>query len=393
MQQSTKSYKEERIDFVIGVCVIVAAIALFGWLVWRTGRNVRSGIMPVADGKIVSEGVNIRGKEQIYTFVPTQTIEEGATIVWTVDGNVVQEGVYSQGEPMELHYTHSQTGVHEISATAGRYTQTLTTEVAAPLLTITAPNITVVYVEEPPRLQPQIEGFVGDEQAEFCYDGFCTVENYSNKAGIYRIVPDSCDYCDYRTECVAGTLTVLPRELSVEGQIVKCYDGTNFVENPSIQVHGMLEGDDVRVQCEKLYLENKNVGEKLALLGTATLAGEDACNYVLADFAQALIVPKALALTGTKVQNKIFDGTTKVTIDKMGTLEGVCDGDSVAIGNIEMHFDGADVGLHNVKLDNISLVGADKDNYVLVRVEGCEGEIVKQSNLFGKQERLTPAGE
>ncbi len=391
MQRSTNSYKEERTDFIIGITVVAIALLLLGWLTWSAIKGISDNTETIADGEIVKRGESVRGMEQTYTFLPNAEILQGTPVVWTVDGEIVKQCDY-EGEEITLNFTYTQSGKHEIVASAGRYVQKLTDDVTAPRLTVTAPNLTVVYGDPLPELYAEIEGFVGDEGASFCYDGCCRT-TADPDAGVYRITPTESEFEGYQTEYVEGTLTVLPRTLEVEQKLIKRYDGSNVIENPELHVVGVLQGDDVSVQCDRIYLENKNVGEKLALLGTATLAGKDAHNYALPDFAEALIVPKALALVGTTVKSKLYDGTTKATIDKPGTLEGVCDGDSVAIGNIEPRFDGAEAGNHTVRLDDVSLVGADKDNYVLVRVEKCEAEIQDKARFWDKLLNLPDASD
>ena len=54
------------------------------------------------------------------------------------------------------------------------------------------------------------------------------------------------------------------------------------------------------------------------------------------------------------------------------------EGDSVAIGNLEVKFDAADVGTHVVKVKNIVLVGMDKHNYFVQNVVVNNGEILRQ---------------
>ena len=235
MQQSTKNYKEERLDFWIGVAVMAVVLLLVGWLTWSIVKNVKNNARAIVGGEILTEGSNVRGTEQIYTFVPDADIAEGTPIVWTVDGETVQQCPY-EGEPMILNYTHKQAGRHEIVASAGRYMQKMTADVTAPVLTLTAPSLTMVYGEELPELLPQIEGFVENERTDFCYGGLCRIDAEKLNVGVYRIVPDDCQYADYQTERIEGTLTVLPRELGVENILVKCYDGNNVLENPDLHV-------------------------------------------------------------------------------------------------------------------------------------------------------------
>lgn len=382
MQQSKKMNKEERLDFVIGVVAVVIATLLAALLIAGIA-NAKKGMSTRNAGEISAEGAGIRGTEQTYTYIPNGEISDGTPVIWTVDGEIVQQDSYSKDKPVTLHYVHNQAGAHKISATVGISTQNYTAEIESPVLTLTAPSVTITYGDELPELLPAAEGFVADENCDFRCEA-CTFDGEVAGVGVYRVIPKSCDFLDYKTECVEGTLTVLPRELSVVGTLTKRYDGTNFIENPEIEIEGVLTGDDVSVQCDKLYLENKNAGTKNALLSTACLVGDDAANYVLPDFATATVIPRALVLNGLKVQNKLYDGTTKTTIEQMGTLEGVCAGDSVAIGKISTRFDGSEVGDHSVIVDSITLVGADKGNYVVIRADIDSAKIQEKVGFWDK---------
>ena len=81
------------------------------------------------------------------------------------------------------------------------------------------------------------------------------------------------------------------------------------------------------------------------------------------------ILPKEIQIDGLTIRDKQYDGTTRAQIERMGTLNGIIDGDSVAIGNLQLSFEQADVGTQQIKLDSISLIGADKDNYFVSGID------------------------
>lgn len=385
--QEKQQYNEERTDFIVGMIVIIMALALFGFLVARIGRNMRNNAMNVV-GEISAIGETRRGSEQTFTYdFDTASLTEGEHITWTVNGETVCESTYKSGEEIKLFYTPQQTGALEIVAKVGKYTQAKTVEILAPRLTVTAPDVTIVYGEALPELNHTVSGFVAtDDTSDFCYDGACVPEADRLDVGVYEIKFDrELNYKDYETDYVYGTLTVLPKQLEVVNDFSKTYDSTNTIENPKLKLAGIVDGDEVSAECDTLYFDNKNVGcDKTIMLANACLVGENACNYVLPDFVYGNITPKTVNIVGLTVKDKLYDGTTKATIDKMGTLKGVCDGDSVAIGNINVHFDSANVGTRNVVTSDVTLIGADKDNYVLQDVETKKAEINDSTSFWDK---------
>ena len=386
--QKESHYKEERIDLLVGIITIIITLALFVWLVASIGRSTRQSIANNTVGEISAMGETRRGSEQTFTYTPDKTdIIDGALVRWTVNGEPVYEGAYLIGEPLTLSYTPTQTGTMDVTVNVGNYHQTASFEVLAPRLTVTAPSVTVTYGEQLPQLNYVVSGFVeGEDVSDFCYDGKCVADCEKLNVGVYDLKFDGelC-YRDYETEYVYGKLTILPKQLNVTNNFIKCYDSTNTISNPTIKLDGIVEGDEVCAKCDTLYFDNKNVGnDKMIMLANVCLEGEDATNYVLPDFVCGSITPRPLKLVGMTVKDKIYDGTTKATIDKAPTLNGVVEGDSVAIGNLTVSFDDASVGEQKVTARNISLVGADKDNYVIVDVEKPSAEISNNASFWDK---------
>ena len=386
MQKS--NYREERMDLIIGIVTVLIVLSLFVWLAVGIGRHAAKTNAMNTVGQITAAGVTRRGSEQVFTYDPEQTdIIDGAIVYWTVNGERVYEGAYKAGEAVTLSYTPSETGTLEIVANVGKYKQIATVDVCAPRLTITAPSVTIVYGEALPELNYTVEGFVaGEDVSDFCYDGNCVADCDKLNVGVYDVKFDAdCCYRDYEAEYVYGKVTVLPKQLGIRNTFSKRYDATNTIENPTFKLEGIVEGDEVYANCETLYFDNKNVGvNKTVMLANVCLEGEDANNYVLPDFVYGSITPRQLKLTGLTVKNKIYDGTTKATIEKIGTLNGVVDGDSVAIGNINVVFEDANIGKQKVATYGVTLIGADKDNYTIVEVEQPSASIKDGATLWRK---------
>lgn len=373
---------EERIDTIVGIITIVAVLALFAWFV--VSMESRSQTL----GQIASADEIRRGHEQTFSCeVKNDKVKNGDKVTWTVNGTKVAESIYDENTPLTLNYTPDRTGDTVIALKVGKYRQADIVRVLPPQLTLTAPNVVITYGDELPNLNYDCCGFVDQDCIEnMCYDGSCAIAketvsiNAQGKlnAGVYRIEFDSpCCYKDYDVQYVQGTLTVLPKTLDIANNFVKTYDQTNVIETPEITLDGVVEGDSVTAKCDKLYFDNKNVGsDKTITLANVELEGEDCRNYVLQNETRGTITPKSITLDGMKAQDKFYDGTTKVSFNKAGTLRGVYEGDSVAIGNIDAHFDEAYVGERELLIDNVTLIGLDKDNYVLESVEAEKAQIM-----------------
>ena len=385
--QKEMNYKEERLDLIVGLITVLVVLALFIWLAATIGRHSYNNAMNTV-GEITAVGDTRRGSEQVFTYNPNKDdIVDGALVRWTVNGEPVYEGAYLIGEPLTLSYTPTETGIMKIAVNVGNYKQSTSVEVLAPRLTITAPDVTVIYGAELPYMNYSIAGFVeGEDTSDFCYDGNCVADCDKLDVGIYELKFDAeCNYRDYETEYICGKLTVLPKQLEVTNYFTKTYDANNTIENPDIKLNGVLEGDEVCAKCDTLYFDNKNVGnDKTIMLANVCLEGKDAHNYVLPDYVCGNILPKPIKLVGLTVKDKVYDGTTKAEIDKMGTLKGIVDGDSVAIGNLNVVFDDANVGSQKVTTRGITLIGADKDNYTVAEIDKPEAKISDKTSFWDK---------
>lgn len=385
MEKEKYDYREERVDFIIGVVTLLAVIALFALLLAGIRR---SGKTLSYTGEISTLGETRRGSEQIFTYnLDDQDIADGEKVIWTVNGVVVLEDTYTKGEPITLTYNPYCTGDMDVTARVGHYRQNYTVNVLPPRLTLKAPNVTITYGDDLPEMRCEASGFVEtDDVGDFCYDGCCIAEADKLNVGVYQVKFDKeCSYSDYEMDYVYGTLAVLPRRLEIGDKFTKVYDGYNTIDHPTITLDGVIEGDEVQVKCDTLYFDNKNVGnDKTVILANVELVGDDACNYTLPDFACGQIAPKSVTIDGLTVKNKLYDGTTKATIDTMGTINGVCEGDSVAIGGIDVSFEQADVGEQNIVAKQITLIGADKDNYTVGRVDAGTAHIDSTSTLWDK---------
>ena len=383
-----QQYSEERSDFIVGIVTIAIFLALFLWMLFSIGASERNAV-----GEIASAQELRRGSEQeiIYT-IDRDDVADGATVEWSINGRKVGESTYVKGEPITFNYTPQESGSIAVKARVGKYHQMSTFNVLPPRLTVTAPNVTIVYGEPLPQIHCSACGFIEGEEGELCLDELCKIDAEKLNVGVYTVeFCSECAYEDYETEYVTGTLTVLPRQISVANRFFKVYDGTNTITEPQIELNGVLEGDEVCAECDTLYLDSKNVGRRNIMLANVTLTGEDACNYVLESYAEGVISPKRVDIVGLTVKDKVYDGTTKATIDTMGEIDGVCEGDSVAIGNINVSFEDASAGEQRFVVSGVTLVGADKNNYYVGSVETGTANI--STTLFQRLTQRDPVAQ
>ena len=381
-------YSEERADLIVGIITIAIFLSLFLWMLISIGNNARN-----ATGTLASERELRRGSEQTISYTLDKAdVKDGAKVEWSINGEKVGETTYTKGEPLTFNYTPETSGTIVVRARVGKYSQSAMMEVKPPRLTVSAPNVTMTYGDEMPQINCVVEGFINGEEGEIDLSDLCRIDADKLNVGVYTVdFCKDCNYLDYEMKYVTGTLTVLPRTLNVVEHFEKVYDGTNTICNPDIELVGTRYGDDVCAECDTLYFDSKNVGERQIMLGNVRLVGEDASNYTLCGYAQGAILPKNIDIVGLTVKDKIYDGTTKATIDTMGSILGVCEGDSVAIGNISVNFDDAGVGERNFVVGKVSLVGADKDNYRINNVQTGSAKI--NSTLMQRLSQRDPVAQ
>ncbi len=355
---SEKKKNDGRTEALAGVVAILLIVATFVALIFvASARNA---------GTISVDGDVRRGTQQTFVYRNAK-IKNGQYVQWYVNNEKAATNRYLDGA--ELEFLPTAEGRTVIRAVAGKYNKSLTVNVMKPLVTISAKNTTITYGETP-DFDYEIHGVPeGEENPK------CKMSCNRDGCGVFDVVT-SCEECtEYDIKCNNATLTVLPKEVRIVTEIFKTYDGKTETECPELQLEGVLDGDDVTVTGEKLYFENKNAGRQKIVTANLCLCGEDCANYVLCDDWEGIIMPKPLLLDGLKICDKPYDGTTKAQIEKLGKLQGVVDGDSVAIGELDVNFENAEVGKQKVSVKKISLVGVDKDNYVVKRAEYGEAEI------------------
>ncbi len=162
-------------------------------------------------------------------------------------------------------------------------------------------------------------------------------------------------------------------EISSLAAITPTFDNTNKAVVVGLRSAMCYDGN----VCKLNFTVNKP--------GTYTVSATALAKYN-STTVEAFVVPsivsvakKELTVSGITVANKVYDGTTDAVISG-GTLVGIDSGDDVSIaGTITGSFADENCGNNiSVNIDNITLGGADKDNYTLTQPTGLKANITKR---------------
>ena len=356
----------KALDWIVGIAAILAIVFMFVGLIAAVNRRTVGVIAYASEVR--------RGSACTLQYLKNDKLKKGDTVTWYVDGERVTSYVYD-GESAEFVYTPTTVGTSTVSVVAGKYNKTATINVKKPLLTLTAKDITVTYGDEIPQTSFECSGLIGVDTTQSLGLNICCKADECHDVGVYEITFDEVDCADYEIAYNVGHLTIEPRQIEISTLLQKEYDQTNVLQCPSLELCGVLEGDEVCAVADELYFESKNVGEQAIVTQNIRLEGKNSANYTLKGELRGKILPKKITLEGLTVADKYFDGTTKANIEKPGKLKGVLDGDSVAIGNLDVSFEYAGIGDHKIKVKRISLVGLDKDNYVIESINEVQAKI------------------
>lgn len=179
----------------------------------------------------------------------------------------------------------------------------------------------------------------------------------------------------------SGTLSTVPRVVTLEGVVAdKVYNG-NLVAGfvAGAQPKGLVAGEDLTLGLggATASFADKNAGiDKAVTVGGYTVgdgASGKAANYTVLGSATADILPKALDIGGFTAADRVYDGSTGVTVSYVaGAPSGVVVGDTVAVSNsgaagaIADRHAGVD---RPVTVTGVSLTGTDAGNYRIAGID------------------------
>jgi len=185
-----------------------------------------------------------------------------------------------------------------------------------------------------------------------------------------------------------GTITRKPItvQFGAVPAINKVYNGdaTALVVSANFTISGALDKDDVNVAEATAVYSDKHVGTAKSVTATNfVLGGADKDNYLVSTLqatASGSILAKELSVSFSTnpVISKNYDGTTEITIPEgKYQLEGIVAGDDVSIIGVAS-FDNKNIGFgKTITVDEIGLLGADKNNYSLVsQTATTSGQII-----------------
>lgn len=349
---------------LVGIATLLIALALGGGNSLANATASLKGADEIRIGQSVNFSLEI--SENADKF-PADT-----EVIWTIDGKQVKKSKIGDKDALSFEYKPEKRGESKIAVKIGEYgnlSKTRTVAVKNPLITVKMDDVSVTYGDKIPEFTYKATGFLGSDTEESVNLSVTSAFMERKPAvGKYEIVATTKKPENYDVVLKSGTLTVIPRKITIKSEISKVYDGKTTCDNClSDAVLGNLsEGDEVKLEGSLSFLD-KNAGtDKTLSFKDVKLTGKDAGNYLL-DTSRTFgsITPKTLVLSELKAADKVFDGTTNVTFNSVGSLSGIISGDKVTIGEIVAHFKDASAGENKpVIISEIKLVGADAVNYV-----------------------------
>ncbi len=177
---------------------------------------------------------------------------------------------------------------------------------------------------------------------------------------------------------------ITPAPLTITGITVdnKVYDGTTSATLTGGSLSGIVNSEDVTLTDGTGEFTDKNAGtgKTVTAIGYA-IAGTDAGNYILSAQPTGLtadITPAALTITGVTAGNKVYDGTTSVTLTG-GNISGIIGSDNVTIMEGTGEFVDKNAGTEKlVRVTGYTIAGTDAGNYILSELPtGLSAEITR----------------
>jgi len=191
------------------------------------------------------------------------------------------------------------------------------------------------------------------------------------------------NYTPNLVDAPTTTASIFPKAINATGTFSvsdKEYDAqkvATVIDSSLIELNGIIEGEEVALSYLKAEFSDELVANsKTVQLIDAKLIGVDSINYTLSintvSPSLASITPKIVTLSGSfTVFDKQYDGTLVASILDTPTqlvLNGIVNAEDVSLNenSLLVEFETKTAGENKtVLLKSGSLVGADKDNYLL----------------------------
>lgn len=190
------------------------------------------------------------------------------------------------------------------------------------------------------------------------------------KTGTVLITAEKAEDAAFSHASASYALTINQKPISISGLSAadRVYDGTTAVTLSGGSLIGIAGGDTVTITHNVGSMADKNIGTGKAVTTNIQLSGADAGNYTLTQPGGITvnITAKALTISNVTAANRVYDGTTAVTLSG-GQLQGVVDGDTVGFTSGSGTAANANAGDSKAITTSITLTGADMGNYTLTQ--------------------------
>ena len=326
-------------------------------------------------------------QNKVYDRTTVATIS-GATLVGVISNdNVIVNGVGTFAD-INVGTSKAVSADFTISGSdAGNYTLVqptgLTADITAKNLTVTgtvAQNKTYDRTTAATVNGGTLVGVISGDTVSASVSGGGVFDDWNvgtNKAVTASMLLSGGDAGNYTlTQPTGLTANITPAALTTTGATArsKIYNGTTAATITGASLVGVVSGDDVTVSGGGAFA-NKNIGFSKEVTSALTLGGADMGNYTLIQPAglTAHIYVKDLTVSGTAVQNKIYDSTTAATITG-ATLVGVIGDETVTISGGGTFAD-KNVGTGKAINTAFAISGLDAGNYTLVQPTDLTADI------------------
>ncbi|NLE14802.1 MAG: hypothetical protein GX626_02875, partial [Spirochaetales bacterium] len=234
--------------------------------------------------------------------------------------------------------------------------------------------------------QGRLEGIVDGDQVTFtAIANYATKDAGLNKSATVVYTLSGADKDNYLAPA-DGTLTgTIHKKLLTATSIgvtgTKEYDGTRNATITACTINGIVDVASVTVQKAATY-DTKLAGSGKAITVSFSLEGADKDSYIEPDsrvvYSSGVIHQKQLAVSGTLYSTtKVYDGTANIPITSNGTLQGVVQGDVVALNTVTGSYANSDAGTEKAFVIRYTLRGVDAANYTVPDLTGTSGTILK----------------
>ena len=308
-----------------------------------------SGVLVVSG--VTSNNYNITAVAGNYTIVPADQLLISVNNINTTYGSTANYSIQS------AQYLNSTTGV-----------------IANLTLQNTASNIYTLS-----------DGVGG--QVSFSVDPTAGSYSGSNtlKVGSYQLTSGNSTIIgnNFNALILTGAVNVVQKQVTGSAaNVSKTYDGNTLIQNTSLNISGVLSGDNVSAQGNGNFVTKSAGTNKSYSMSNATLSGNDSNNYyinytsVYNDNNGVINKTTITNITNIAILNKIYDGTTNATFNvNSANLTGIIAGDNLVLTGGAAQFANKNVGLNtSVNITGLVLSGTDAGNYNLA---------VGQSNYSG----------